>query len=790
MPAIRSLLLIVWLGIGLLIAPTLQADPPHVSYIFPAGGQQGTTVRFHVGGHYLRDVCSFEMLGPGIEGPAQLKRSERTLWFEGPRIPMPASQAKEDYPREQWGQLTIDSQAATGFRRWRAWTSQGVTPTMKFVVGDLPEIVEQEIDGRPLPQSVSLPVTINGRIFPREDIDIWTFQAKAGQYYVCEVMAQRLGSPLDSRLILVDPAGKTVAENTDGIGRDSLLRFQATQDGVYQVRIHDVEFGGLQHYVYRLSIREGFFVDHVYPLGGRRGSTIPVQLFGQGEVPKQIQLAMPQTGAAKQLPAVKVDGKASNRFPFDLSDLPEFQEALNGQDVVNGGECEIPAVINGRISKPGQVDTWQFTGQKDATLQFDLLAERLGSPLDSVLRLLDAEGKQLAQSDDMSKNESDSQFQFKLPADGRYTIEVKERFASRGGLQYAYRLYVAPKTTEPAGFSLRLPADGLTLNRGAEAKLKIVATRQGGFSGPIVLNLLHLPWGVTSQEVTIAEKKNDATLVLKADEFARVRALRVQVTGRGKIDEDQEVVEVASIAAASSEDMNLDHLMLALAMPTPFKVTGEFETKYAARGSTYRRHYTIERGGFEGPIEIRMADRQVRHLQGVQGGSLIVPAGQSEFDYLVHLAPWMEVGRTSRTCVTAIGLLNDEHGKQHEVSYTSHGQNDQVILLVDPGQLDVNIQPQSVVWTAGQTQDLEIKLGRGQGLDQVAKIELVVPKHIQGVHAKPLVLAAGENDGLLKIRFSKESHGPFNMPLTVRATILVNQQPYTAEEKFEIFAPR
>jgi hypothetical protein len=185
-----------------------------------------------------------------------------------------------------------------------------------------------------------------------------------------------------------------------------------------------------------------------------------------------------------------------------------------------------------------------------------------------------------------------------------------------------------------------------------------------------------------------------------------------------------------------------------------------------------------------------MADRQVRHLQGVQGGSLIVPAGQSEFDYSVQLAPWMEVGRTSRTCVTAIGFLKDEYGKQHEVSYTSHGQNDQVILLVDPGQLDVNIRPRSAAWIAGQTQELAVKLGRGQGLDQAARVELVVPKHIQGVHAEPFVIAAGQTSGLLKIRYGKDAHGPFNMPLTVRATVLVNEQPYTAEQKFEIFAPR
>ena len=91
---------------------------------------------------------------------------------------------------------------------------------------------------------------------------------------------------------------------------------------------------------------------------------------------------------------------------------------------------------------------------------------------------------------------------------------------------------------------------------------------------------------------------------------------------------------------------------------------------------------------------------------------------------------------------------------------------------------------------AGQTQDLAVKLGRGQGLDQAARVELVVPKHMQGVQAEPVVIAAGQTSGLLKIRYSKDAHGPFNMPLTVRATVLVNKQRYTAEKKFEVFAPR
>jgi len=162
------------LVVALSASPALRADPPHASYIFPAGGQRGTTVNVRVGGHFLHERAVFEMLGSGITAPAELIRGE-TIWFEGPLIRQPASQASEDYPQDYAGQIAIAADAANGQRWWRCWNAQGVTAALPFVVGDLPEFVEQEAQGDPIPVAVSLPVTINGRIFPREDVDIWSF---------------------------------------------------------------------------------------------------------------------------------------------------------------------------------------------------------------------------------------------------------------------------------------------------------------------------------------------------------------------------------------------------------------------------------------------------------------------------------------------------------------------------------------------------------------------------------------------------------------------------------------
>ena len=91
-------------------------------------------------------------------------------------LAIPESQRAEDYPKDMRGEVVIAHDADLGPRSWRLWTSQGATASRKFVIGDLPEIIEDEIDGDPVAVRVKLPVTINGRIFPRGNIDLWSFE--------------------------------------------------------------------------------------------------------------------------------------------------------------------------------------------------------------------------------------------------------------------------------------------------------------------------------------------------------------------------------------------------------------------------------------------------------------------------------------------------------------------------------------------------------------------------------------------------------------------------------------
>ena len=768
-----------------LVTPAV-ASSPGTSYIFPAGAQRGTTVKVIVGGHYLYETCPWRMFGADITTSKELKRAERQIWFEGPRIPMPASQAGESYPKDQLGTVTVAKDAPLGFRYYQAWTSEGITAARRFVIGHLPEIVEQEIDGRPIPTPVKLPVTINGRIFPREDVDIWTFTGKTGRSYVCEVNAARIGSPLDSRLEIIGPDGIRVAENTDHFGNDSYLRFTAPADGTYRVRIHDLKFLGLQPYIYRLTITDGPWIEQTYPLGVQRGARTALQLLGQQLPAKTVTVDVAADANKTIGRTLKVDAGETNVISLAVSDHPNVLEADGNNTPGTAQAVAVPAVLNGRIETVGDTDHWVFEAKKDQSLVMDLQAARLGSSLDAQVSVLDATGKRITGGED-SKGSSDPSFTFKAPADGKFTVVVSEQEPGRGGPRFAYRLEIAPPVKAKPGFQLKLPGDSLSVRREAEVKIKINVERTGGFNEEISLAVENLPAGVTvSGGDKIPKGKNVVELKLKTTKDAKVAVQPVKVTGKAKVGE-AEVTSRAILAAGTIHDTVRDTMMVAVAVPVPFKFTGVFESKFGAQGSTFYRRYTIIRNDYKGPLTATIADNQIRHLQGISCRPLPVPGGTDQFDFKIQLPPWLEAGRTSRTQMLLVGIITDPDGTRHKVSYTSNKESDQTVVLATSGVVSLNIPAASIVARPGGAIELPFTVSRGTGAGGTGIVELVLPAHVRGVSATPVKLAPGQATGRISIRFGKSGLGPFNQPLKVRARITdARGDQLIGETSFEI----
>ncbi|MBL8828764.1 MAG: PPC domain-containing protein [Planctomycetaceae bacterium] len=769
-----------YLLIVLLLCSTVCADEPAALYIFPAGGQRGQTVDVRVGGMALHERCAWSMVGPGVTASPEVTLTEK-IWFEGPVIPLPDSQRQENYPRDYAAQVQIAADAPLGTRWWRVANSQGVSPALRFVVGDLPEIVEHEIDGEAIPVDVTLPLTINGRMFPREDIDLWVFEAKRGETIRCEVTAARLGSLLDSQLEILDASGRRLASNGDHYGVDSLIVFTAPADGRYTVRIHDAAFGGLQTYVYRLTLSALPHVTNIYPLGGKRGATTAFELGGVNLPKEAVSVAIPASATGDYLHTFAIAGKNTNAVALETSDVDELLEREPNTIAAQALKLAAACVANGRIDEPGDVDSWTLEAKKGETFTLDMRAGKLGSPLDSVLIVEDATGKEVARSDDISGTDSDSQLRFAPSADGTYTVKVSERYASRGGREFAYRLHVAA-AGEP-DFRLTMAIDAVTLYRDGQAKLRVQAQRLNGFNEQIAIVIDNLPPGVTVGNDKINKNAPQTDLTFKAPADAKIELRQCVVRGVAKVG-DQEISRRAVVPVERGE-LPLDTLQLAMSLPTPFKIVAEFQLPYAPRGTVYLRPYNLERNGFDGPLEIMLADKQGRHLQGVTGPTMQVPASATSFVYPLTLPPWLELGRTSRTLVTAIGWVDDGSGRKHQVSFTSTHQNEQVSLIASPCPLGIELPEPTVVPRADQPVELPVVLDRDAGAAGPVRVELVLPRHIRGVAAEPIVISAGANEGRLTLRFAADA-GPFNMPLTVRGTLGEGNARMVNEAKLEV----
>ncbi len=817
-----------------------QCESPTAAYVFPAGGQRGTTVPIRIGGHFLHDKADFLIVGPGVEGRSPIERTQ-TTWFEGPLILQPASQQKEDYPKDYAGEIKIAADAPLGVRYWHCTTSQGISPGMRFVVGDLPEIIEEESEENSPTKPLSLPITINGRIFPREDVDDWTLEARAGQVITCEVNAARIGSGLDSRLEVLDPSGRTIAENSDTFGLDSFVRFTATSDGKYTVRIHDIRFEGLQHFVYRLTISSGPWLDRVYPLGGKRGSTVPLQLFGANLPSDRLEFDVPTDatiagrvqqpnpslmkfyasgGGANRLATtlpggietcplgVVTDRGTANLINFEVDDLPELLEAEPNEETAQAKSFEPSTILNGRIDGPGDVDAWTFTGYAGEEWQFDLRASRLGSELDGVLTLFDEKGQSVATADDLANGETDAVLSAKLPADGRFTLKVTDRIGSRGGSTFGYRVRAKftqltteslakrggaealPKPTAAIAdqpILLTTSVDSVTLLRGGEAKFKVLANRRAGFADELALQVEGLPEGVTvSNSPKLQKGQNQQDIVLKADATAKLLTSRLKITGQFKLQDEVKTV-VTTIQRPLGEPASSE-LLLRVGVPTPFKLKGIFETKYAPRGSTFTRRYRVERNGFEGPLWIEIADRQARHLQGVTGPKVSLAAGVSEFEYPFTLPPHMEIARTSRTCLAVFGEVGDADGSKHVVSFTSVEQNEQCIVLIDPNRLNVETTMRSIRREPGAEIRIPFRVARGNGLRGPVHVELLVPKSVAGVICDPVDVPEGSSSGTLTLRFAAENAGR-SSPKTLKLRVSMpdeNGWPVTDEAEIRL----
>ena len=145
-------------------------------------------------------------------------------------------------------------------------------------------------------------------------------------------------------------------------------------------------------------------------------------------------------------------GGASNLQFFMVDDLPTVPE--RGGNAGPGTAQELPsrAAVDGACDALA-LDYYRLRGRRGQRVSVEVVAARLGSQLDPVLRLLDASGRELAWADDSPGVGGDCRFAHTFAADGEYLIELRD-VNYDGGPAHFYRLRVGDFPLPAAAFPL------------------------------------------------------------------------------------------------------------------------------------------------------------------------------------------------------------------------------------------------------------------------------------------------------------------------------------------------
>lgn len=415
---------------------------------------------------------------------------------------------------------------AAGKRRERRGMMEQDEEMVQMVAGMAGPGALTDVDDREV--RITPPCTVNGQI-ASGSVDRYRFEGRRGQRLVVTVLARALVPYLADAvpgwfqpvLVLCDAQGREVAYNDDyRFNPDPVLYCEIPANGEYVLAIHDAIFRGREDFVYRMTLGELPFVTSAFPLGGQAGvdAAVEVKGFNLAETRLTPDLRAWRPGL-QPLTAAGLGGARSNPFAFEVSALPDGMEHEPNNTLKRAQAVGLPIVMNGTIGMPGDLDVFSFRGRAGQEIVAEVTARRLGSSLDSWLKITDDQGRTLAWNDDqedlgsgLDTHHADACVRVTLPADGMYAAHLRDA-QHQGGEASGYRL----RLSEPQpDFALRVVPSRVAVRRGGEAPVTVHAIRKDGFTGPITFRIREPAAGFEVRGPTLTGTQTVARLTLRA----------------------------------------------------------------------------------------------------------------------------------------------------------------------------------------------------------------------------------------------------------------------------------
>ncbi len=517
----RRLLLPCWHGAIVLLAvatSAARAQAPSISHTVPgalATGQASDIVLF--GGNLATptgiwwNMPAEAVLTPGLEKNGT----------EGGQVSY---------------RVNVPPSVPIGIYAVRLATGGGISNLRLVMVDDLPSISKVGTNKSvSAAQEIATSVAVDGACEP-ESYDYYKFNGVAGQHITVEVVARRLGYPLDPVIRLLDSSGRELAYSDDapGIGADCRFAYTLPMVGTYFLELRDIRYQGSGNHRYRLRVGNFPLATTTYPAGGRCGSGAKLQVAGytSDEVPP-MTVPVPGEARGERMPlATKFPkGQGSTMVALATDGLTEQIELEPNDTPETASPIGLPSAVNGRFDAPKDRDYYQFEAKQGQRWLFAGKTRSLGSPSDLYLRVLKADGGLVAEAEDTGGDEG--VLDFTAPADGVYRLLVED-LLRRGGAEYVYRVAINPY--QP-GFTLAVEAEKFDAPKAGVFVAKVTCARRD-YDGPIALSVEGAGEGLVVAGNTIPEKGKETTLnVTLPATLDQGRWANIRIVGRAKIGE-------------------------------------------------------------------------------------------------------------------------------------------------------------------------------------------------------------------------------------------------------------
>ena len=623
-----------------IISTTLYAQKLSLGYLYPAGGQVGTTVVIEAGGLNINKATKVLFNHPGITADIEPLKESAAAKRKRRRLNDQSSPQLADRVKLT---IKIDSTVPCAMYDLRLQGPSGVSNMLPFEVASYPNFVENKRASERNPNIVpSLPAVLCGYVTPG-GVDRFRFEGCAGQTIVATVKARQLVPYIADAvpgwfqpvLKIVDSDGREVAYSDDYHHNvDPVIITTLPKDDNYTIIIHDAIYRGREDFNYRIHLGQIPFVTGRYPAYGTVGKSVKQRITG-------VNLG---TTTAK----VKVRKEGYNQITFTndigTSDAVSFYALPKGVKHIQGKEgamLNIGTAISDSLTTTSRIKRYRISAQMREPIIVELIGRRNGSRIDAVMRLRDGYGKVVAKADD---KEDPMQGMMTFHADPvlKYTpkrtevmiLEVEDLYQGYGE-DYHYLLW---RHSQLPSFNAFVSPANITVPAGGTSTFRVDIT--GKVKRPANLVVEGLPKGFTTSSLNLlAGRRWNVSITAPKD--ATVERFPIEVNLEYATKDSRATAKVVPVdnmmqAFYYTHYIQAAELALDVTQPSPYRMSVDFDVENEVPFAFSNEHIPIKiivdkDPGFNDPIELVMG---VKHRVFTLDPVTILPEEREKIIYL------------------------------------------------------------------------------------------------------------------------------------------------------------